>query len=127
MKKRFIWIIAILATAIAIVGYLICQEVTAYSNDNGVTDTDTESVTILNDSTFHINLNDSMCATLQECNDTLFVDVIGALSVTARVNGDDTIRIVSPKNNNYKTYKLCYGDYFENEDFNYLLLNSRIH
>ena len=96
---------------------------------NPVSYTEGTSVTRLNDSTYHINLNEDMCVTLNRSYDTLYIDAIGATFVSARENGDDTVRIIRtypPKSKiTEKSYRLCYHDYFDDKQINHVNIISR--
>lgn len=130
MKKLSIIILVI---AIGIVGYLIFNEINNMEIvppiGNPVSYTEGTSVIRLDDSTYHINLNEDMCVTLKRNYDTLYIDAIGATIVSARENGDDTVRIIRayPPTSEIteKSYKLCYNDYFDDVQINHIKISSR--
>lgn len=81
-----------------------------------------EDVTKINDSTYHMNLADGMCATFQKSYDTLKVDAVGISWMEADLSKDDTIRIYGVNNDGedymgqkYRNlyFYINYHDYFE--------------
>lgn len=128
MKNVIILICAILMIASLSFGYIYFQE---KETTVSVPEPDMKSVTMLNDSTYHININDDICTTLEKRNDTLFIDVVGmAAWASVKEYDDDTIRIAGwigdKKNDRKKLYKICYQDYFKENEFTNFKLKARI-
>ena len=111
MKALKILFFAVLIAAIGIWGYLVYQTYNDNDNQNETTEQCEPVVTMLNDSTFHVNLSDCSCVTLTKNCDTLYIDAIGVSFVHAN-KGNDTIRIGL-----LQTYVLNYSDFFDTIKF----------
>ena len=86
-----------------------------------------KEMTMINDSTFHINLSDDICVTFHRSNDTLNIYAVGTSLIDYDLSKDDTIRICFPcKNDEYynEWFNLNYHDYFE-ENVKLVLFNQK--
>ena len=103
-------IFVVLFAAIAVCGYMVYQE---YFNQEQQPQEQTEQfepqVTRLNDSTYHINLSDCSCVTLEKVCETLYIDGCGVNFI--HVNGD-TVRIGC-----LQTYVLNASDFYDSTRF----------
>lgn len=104
-------ILVVLLLAIALCGYLVIQEYTGEKQTNPQTEFEPKVVQ-LNDSTYHINISEDMCATLMKDADTLNIDVVGAQIVMAEKD-NDTVTIVP-------MYNIIYSDYFDSTRFEHI-------
>ena len=108
--------ITIVCICIAIVGYLIFQEATTVTQEEIAQPEPV--VTAVNDSTYHINLSDKCCLTLERNCDTLNIYSTGAMEIIAsRDTVNDTIEVVEYLGKNViphtKTYTVTYHDFFK--------------
>ena len=103
-------ILVLLMAAIGICGYLAYQNYTE-KEDVTCVDESEQQVIQINDSTYHINLSDCSCMTMEKNGDTLFIDAVGVNFIHANHTNDSieaTIRVGT-----LRTYVVNYGDFFD--------------
>lgn len=106
--------IVIVCICIAIVGYLMFQEV-SNAQHSSVTQQE-PTVTVINDSTYHINLSYKCCVTLEKDNDTLNIYQNGPLYIQPD-RSNDTIHVIEYVGGDTipaeRLYTITYHDFFE--------------
>lgn len=85
--------------------------------------TQATSVTMVDDSTYHINLTDCACLTLQKSQDTLIAYPVGDCLCYANLSNSDTVFVIItnppvPGVTEY-SFHLPYHDYFQDDDLKY--------
>ena len=119
MKTLKSAILIVLMLAIGVCGYMVYQEyfeTQEPKEPQEQTELYSPEITKVNDSTYHINISEDMCATLMKDADTLNINVVGARLVMA-TKDNDTVTII-PKYSHM--YNIIYSDYFDSTRFEHI-------